>query len=275
MMNGVAQGHPDHDSCGTGFVTKLGKPATHEVIERALLALRRLAHRGASDADGSSGDGAGMMTALPEEFFRRCAGELGLTLPACFGVGMLFLPTGNHLQLRHTIEEMCSNAGLRFLGWRAVPTDSSTLGPQAAESAPSVWQCFLALAGEASDEDLESLLFLFRKRAEAELDPDAYFCSLSSRTIVYKGLLTPGQLSEFYPDLACPDFASTFAIFHQRFSTNTRPAWRLAQPFRFLAHNGEINTVVGNRRWLQAREAEIRTRLKAGEWFRCLEPDAG
>src|SRR5258708_2706820 len=276
MMNSVALGHPDHESCGTGFITRLGKPATHEVIERALLALQRLAHRGASDADGSSGDGAGLMTALPIEFFRGCAGELGLTLPASFAVGMLFLPPDSHLEMRRAIEAICSQSSLQLLGWREVPTNSSTLGPQATESAPSVWQCFLASADSASgpDEDLESLLFLFRKRAEAELGLDAYFCSLSSRTIVYKGLLTPGQLAQFYPDLASPDFASTFAIFHQRFSTNTRPAWRLAQPFRFLAHNGEINTVVGNRRWLQAREPKVRARLQAGEWFRCLEPDA-
>src|ERR1700682_1073993 len=188
MMNSDALGHPDHDSCGTGFITRLCRPATPEVIERALLALRRLSHRGASDADGSSGDGAGLMTALPEEFLRRRASELGMTLPASFAVGMLFLPPDSHLEMRRAIEAICSQSSLQLLGWREVPTSSSTLGPQAAASAPSVWQCFLASAKVAlgPDEDLESLLFLFRKRVEAELGLDAYFCSLSSRTIVYK-----------------------------------------------------------------------------------------
>ncbi|HKF20324.1 MAG TPA: glutamate synthase large subunit [Candidatus Angelobacter sp.] len=159
--------------------------------------------------------------------------------------------------------------GLECLGWREVPVNASVPGSRAAETLPSIWQCFLASTGSGCD--LEKQLFLLRKRAEAELGESVYFASLSSRTVVYKGLLSPWQLPLFYPDLLARDFASPFAVFHQRFSTNTRPAWPLAQPFRFLAHNGEINTIVGNRRWMRARESGIRRAFDAGDWFRSLE----
>jgi len=187
---------------------------------------------------------------------------------------MLFLRRDGNGDKRRTVEAIAAQRGLRFLGWREVPVDTSILGWRATETVPCIWQCFLAAnEDDEDDKDLEAELFLLRKQAEAELTSDFYFCSLSSRTIVYKGLLTPQQLPVFYPDLACDDFASKFAIFHQRFSTNTQPSWPLAQPFRLLAHNGEINTIVGNRRWAHAREAEVRQRLNAGAWFRSLEPD--
>jgi glutamate synthase (ferredoxin) len=262
-------GHVDHDACGTGFVAHLSGAATHEVMDRALGALQRLSHRGGVDADGASGDGAGLLTATPLKFMHRQAGLLGFALPGCFGLGMLFLPHGEESRVQREIERLAQAMGLACLGWRAVPVDPSVPGERAAETMPSVWQCFLAPADNSGR--CESKLFLFRKRAEAELGPAAYFCSLSSRTVVYKGLLAPWQLPLFYPDLREQDFESAFAIFHQRFSTNTRPAWPLAQPFRLLAHNGEINTITGNRRWMRARESELRRRFNADAWFRALE----
>ena len=269
MRKPSAHGHPDHDACGTGFITRLGQPASHEVVERALVALARLSHRGGVDADGASGDGAGLLTAIPQKFCRRLAAERGIQLPFGFALGMLFLAPDEQTRVQCRMEILAHSNQLQFLGWREVPIDSAAAGARAAETLPAIWQCFLAPENEA--DDFESRLFFFRKQAEAELGPAVYFCSLSSRTVVYKGLLAPRQLPLFYPDLQAADFESEFAIFHQRFSTNTQPAWRLAQPFRFLAHNGEINTIVGNRRWMFAREAELRRRLQVGEWFHGLE----
>jgi glutamate synthase (ferredoxin) len=269
MRSYSAQGHPDHDACGTGFIVRLGQPASHEVVELALSALKKLAHRGGVDADGSSGDGAGLLTAIPQAFFRRAAATLGIALPDRFGLGMVFLPAPDATRVRRMIEKLAPEMDLEFLGWREAPVNASVPGSRAAESLPAIWQAFFAASAPGSD--LETRLFLLRKRAEDELGESVYFASLSSRTVVYKGLLSPWQLPLFYPDLLSREFASPFAIFHQRFSTNTRPAWPLAQPFRFLAHNGEINTIVGNRRWMRARERGIRSALKTGEWFRCLE----
>ena len=264
-------GHPDHDACGTGFIVKLGGSATHEVVDRALVALQRLSHRGGVDADASSGDGAGLLTGIPRRMLSRVASNLRVPLPGVFGLGMLFIQRGEEGRVHAELGALAFDARLHLLGWREVPVNSSVLGPRAAGTAPSVWQCFLTTTGLG--DDFERRLFLLRKRAEAELADVAYFCSLSSRTVVYKGLLAPRQLAEFYPDLRDPDFETSFAIFHQRFSTNTQPSWRLAQPFRLLAHNGEINTITGNRRWMVAREPEIRAQLKAGQSFAALEND--
>src|SRR5215471_2038396 len=265
----LQRGHPDHDACGTGFIVRPGCEASHEVVERGLVALQRLSHRGGIDADGASGDGAGLMTEIPQRFIRRVAEESGISLPGCFALGMLFLPRDHQEWVRRAVETMARGMGLRYLGWREVPVNLNVLGTLAQKTLPSIQQCFFSPAG--TSDNFEAQLFLFRKRTEAGLGADAYCCSLSSRTLVYKGLLAPWQLAEFYPDLRRADFESRFAIFHQRFSTNTRPSWSLAQPFRLLAHNGEINTITGNRRWMHAREPEIRSRLKAGEWFRALE----
>jgi glutamate synthase domain-containing protein 2/glutamate synthase domain-containing protein 1/glutamate synthase domain-containing protein 3 len=264
-----AQGHPDHDACGVGFIVRLGERGSHEVVERALAALQRLTHRGGVDADGSSGDGAGLLTAIPQEFVRRVAGAEDIALPGEFGLGMLFLPAGEESRVQRTLAGLAPEMDLQCLGWRQVPVNTSVPGSRASETLPSIRQCFLASTD--SRGDLERQLFLLRKRAEAELGESVYFASLSSRTVVYKGLLSPWQLPLFYPDLLARDFESPFAIFHQRFSTNTRPAWPLAQPFRFLAHNGEINTIVGNRRWMRARERDIRHTFETGDWFRSLE----
>jgi glutamate synthase domain-containing protein 2/glutamate synthase domain-containing protein 1/glutamate synthase domain-containing protein 3 len=194
-------------------------------------------------------------------------------------MGMLFLPRDEQKRatVKDRLEQLTVNRGLRWLGWREVPINSSVLGFRATETAPSIWHCFLSnddrreRDSDLGQQQLEAELFLFRKQAEAELASAAYFCSLSSRTVVYKGLLAPWQLPLFYPDLDNQDFESSFALFHQRFSTNTEPSWTLAQPFRFLAHNGEINTIVGNRRWMHAREIAMRREQPPQEWFHALE----
>ena len=265
-------GHPDHDACGTGFVTRLGGAASYEIIQISLTALERLTHRGGVDADGASGDGAGLLTSLPQEFFRGCARELEIELPEHFGVGCAFLPGSATAEFRAAIEIAADTERLRVLGWRRVPVNVNALGRKALETMPEIWQFFVAPSHEANEaEGFERRLVLLRKRAEPLLPPRSYLCSLSSRTIVYKGLLTPWQFPQFYEDLRDRSFAVTFAVFHQRYSTNTQPSWHLAQPFRYIGHNGEINTIVSNRRWLRAKERQIQERLKVGPWFSVLE----
>ncbi len=261
---------PDHDACGVGFVVQLGSSGSREVVERALEALVRLSHRGGVDADGSSGDGAGLLTAIPDKFIRQCAHDAGIDLPETFGLGMAFLPPGNETEAYVAIESSAKKSGVRFLGWRDVPTDRRALGPCAVTTLPTVRQCFFAPVNKTSSF-FERQLFFLRKRIEAVAPAGTYLCSLSSRTVVYKGLLAPRQLPAFYSDLANPGFISPFAVFHQRYSTNTQPTWNLAQPFRFIAHNGEINTIGANRRWLRARERDIQRKFRVAKWFSAME----
>jgi len=259
----------DHDACGVGFVAQLGGAGSAEVVERALVALQRLSHRGGVDADGVSGDGAGLLTVIPQKLIRDRAREAEIELPEAFGLGMVFLPGEQQAEACAAIEASAKKTDLQCLGWRTVPNDPSVLGPRAAATLPAIRQCFLAAKDPTSD--LERLLFFCRKRAEAEAPRGTYFCSLSSRTVVYKGLFAPRQLAAFYADLTSADFASPFAVFHQRYSTNTQPTWHLAQPFRFVAHNGEINTLSANRRWMRARQAVLRRSFGVGDWFCALE----
>src|SRR5271154_7423830 len=262
-------GHPDHDACGTGFVARLGAAPAHDIVEFALTALARLTQRGGVGADGASGDGAGLLTSLPKEFFRARALEEGVQLPEAFGLGFAFLAAPFSLQARSAIHAAAEAQELEIVGWRRVPVDPATLGARARESMPEIWQFYVE--AENPGADFERQLALLRKRAEPLLPPRCYICSLSSQTVVYKGLLTPWQFPRFYEDLRDPSFATTFAVFHQRYSTNTQPSWHLAQPFRHVAHNGEINTIVSNRRWLRAKAAEYRSRLTVGSWFPLLE----
>ncbi len=269
----------DHDACGVGFIAQLGGPASHAVVERGLEALARLAHRGGVDADGRSGDGAGLLVALPKAFFRNTARVHGFELPGEFGVGMVFLQRGQENAALDALRSAVAKFDLSFLGWRSVPTDPSILGPRSRDSLPVVRQCFVAPRGGASHSDSPGLdssdfeLQLFRLRQELEtVSGTGYYCSFSSRTIVYKGLLTPEQLAPFYLDLNDPEFESAFVVFHQRYSTNTQPSWSLAQPFRFVAHNGEINTISSNRRWFQARGATLRRQLGLPDNSRLLQP---
>jgi glutamate synthase (ferredoxin) len=259
----------DHDACGVGLVAQIGGGTSREIVERALEALIRLAHRGGVDADGRSGDGAGLLTGIPDKLIRKNAKQAGIDLPSAYGLGMVFLPPGKEGAARNAIEAQAKEGGLTCLGWRPVPTDPEVVGPRAYEALPVIEQCFLTPQSETAD--FEGLLFRFRKEAEAQAPLGTYFCSLSSRTVVYKGLLTPCQLPAFYSDLRDPDFESPFAIFHQRYSTNTQPSWSLAQPFRFVAHNGEINTISGNRRWLRAKSPQMLRDLRFSEGVRLLE----
>ena len=259
----------DHDACGVGFVARLHSTGSREVVERALEALKRLGHRGGVDSDGRSGDGAGLLTAIPKRFFRNCAREAGIELPPVFALGMIFLPREQANTTRDWIEELARCRGLRVLGWRSVPTNPAIVGSRALDTLPVIEQCFLA--PRENGTELESRLFALRKQVESQAPTGAYFCSLSSRTVVYKGLLTPEQLPAFYSDLAAPGFTSPFAIFHQRYSTNTKPSWSLAQPFRCVAHNGEINTISANRRWIRAKESSLLSGLQLPSDTRLLE----
>jgi len=241
-----------------------------------LQALERLSHRGGVDADGASGDGAGLLTSLPSKFFRARAAEHDIQLGELFGVGMLFIPANRVADARVAVEDAIGRGKMRLAGWRRVPVNANALGQRAFESMPEIWQFFIEPTPTKTEAThagakFERSLALLRKRAEACLPERCYLCSLSSRTVVYKGLLTPWQFPQFYEDLRSTEFAAKFAIFHQRYSTNTQPSWQLAQPFRYVAHNGEINTVVSNRRWLRAKEREIRKHIGVGKWFRLLE----
>ena len=265
-------GHPDHDACGTGFVAQLGSPPSHGIILHALTALERLTHRGGVDADGASGDGAGLLTSIPEAFFRARAAEQGIELTEHFGLGFAFFPAGASTEARASVEAAADTERLRILGWRRVPVATASLGRMALETMPETWQFFVApFHATRGPSRFEWRLALLRKRAESLLPPRCYICSLSSQTIVYKGLLTPWQFPQFYEDLRDPSFAVTFAVFHQRYSTNTSPSWHLAQPFRYSAHNGEINTIISNRRWIRAKDRELRAKLTVGTWFKILE----
>src|SRR5260370_487253 len=266
--------HPGRDACGTGFIARLGGAPSYDIIQFALTALERLTHRGGVDADGASGDGAGLLTSLPQAFFRARAQEQGIELPEIFAVGFAFLPSSAVEDARASVEAAADTERLRIIGWRRVPVNTNSLGRRALETMPEIWQFFVEPFHPArAAARFEWRLALLRKRAESLLPPRCYICSLSSQTIVYKGLLTPWQFPQFYEDLRDPSFAATFAVFHQRYSTNTQPSWHLAQPFRYVAHNGEINTIVSNRRWLRAKAAEIRSRLTVGSWFPLLEED--
>src|ERR1700726_529998 len=265
-------GHPDHDACGTGFIARLGGAPHHDIIDHALTALERLTHRGGVDADGASGDGAGLLTSIPDPFFRARAQEQGIALPEVFGLGFAFFPAAAAAEARAAVEAAADIERLRVVGWRRVPVNINSLGRLALETMPETWQFFVEPFHPArAAARFEWRLALLRKRAESLLPARCYVCSLSSQTVVYKGLLTPWQFPQFYEDLRDPAFATTFAVFHQRYSTNTQPSWHLAQPFRYVAHNGEINTIVSNRRWLRAKQRELRARLTVGSWFTPLE----
>jgi glutamate synthase (NADPH/NADH) large chain/glutamate synthase (ferredoxin) len=256
--------HPDqeHDACGVGFIAKVSGERSHDVVERAIAALKSLAHRGAIDADAVTGDGAGILTQIPHELLRA---ELERKQKLLFrdedlGVGMLFLPRDDYAaaHCRKIVEQSVRAEGLAFLGWRDVPVDDTCLGRKAIETRPLIVQALVARTEEITDDEFERKLFLTqktseRKTFEAGVD-NFYVCSFSARTIVYKGLFNAPQVRKFFLDLKSPKFTSAFAIFHQRYSTNTFPTWHLAHPFRMMAHNGEINTIRGNRNLMRARE---------------------
>ena len=257
----------EHDACGTGFVAQVSGKASHHLIEVALQALVNLTHRGAQDADAETSDGAGIQTQIPTALLCSELQARNVTPPEPddLAVGMIFLPapsaTQNYEQSRSIIEQTSIAAGLILLGWRDPPIDYSIPGARARATAPSIKQILLARPLHLTIKQYERTLYHTRRLIEhrlrdARID-DCYIVSFSRSTIVYKGLLAPNELSRFYLDLADPRYTSAFAVFHQRYSTNTLPSWPLAQPMRLLAHNGEINTLLGNRNWMQAREGSL------------------
>ena len=272
MATGLYDPAYEHDACGVGMVADLHGRPDHDIVDRGLTVLERLAHRGASGAEVETGDGAGILVQIPHRFLAAAALDAGFSLPDAGGyaVGLAFLPDrrDDALKARTVVEQTAAEEGLAVLGWRPVPTEPEGLGKTALGAMPLIEQVFLAPATDGMDTmALERRAFVVRKRAEHAVD-GLYFPSLSARTIVYKGMLTSEQLREFFPDLRDPRFESGLALVHSRFSTNTFPSWPLAHPYRYLAHNGEINTLAGNRNWMRAREALLETSLIDGDLAR-------
>ena len=260
----------EHDSCGVGFVAQVDGRKSHEIIQKGIEVLVNLLHRGATGGDAKTGDGAGILIQLPDSFLRRETKSLKIDLPAegHYGVGMIFMPQDKKARnkCQQIIEEVISDEGLLFLGWRDVPVDSSCLGKNARDAQPYIMQCFIS-AQDKAPEELERKLYVVRKQAEHRIEEtltlgdDFYIPSMSTRTITYKGMMMGTQVSDFYRDLNDESLISALAVIHQRYSTNTFPSWKLAQPFRYLAHNGEINTLRGNINQMRSREKHLVCKL--------------
>ncbi len=278
----------EHDACGVGFIASLTGQPTREVVEKAVEALANLSHRGAVGADGKTGDGAGIHLEIPFQFFKEQIEATGRTLESgLLAVGMVFLPRRNldeQEQCRTIVESEAAKRGLIVYGWRRVPIDIAVIGEKAADVRPEIEQILLLkpspeeesrearnLAKTAFEAELYVLRRIIEKQVEAASIKDFYVCSLSSRSIIYKGMFLADQITAFYPDLADSRFVSRFAIFHQRYSTNTFPTWKLAHPFRVIAHNGEINTLKGNMAWMQGHEVRLESPVFGAE-IEALKP---
>lgn len=269
--------HPmfEHDSCGVGFVTHLDGRPRHKIVSDGLEILAHMQHRGAVGGDAVTGDGSGIMIRLPDAFFRNVLGERDLPPEGRYAVGMFFMPADGDVarQCRSVVEDVARDHHFGFLAWRKVPVDRSVLGSLALSTEPSVEQLFLDV-GDMPDDLVRRKLYVLRRSMEkhvAAISEACYVCSLSNRVIVYKGMLTCEQVRQYYLDLADASFASPFCIVHSRFSTNTLPEWRLAQPFRYLAHNGEINTLKGNIERQRAREGYMTSSI-LGEDLELVKP---
>ena len=263
----------EHDACGVGFVANIDGTRSHAIVEQGLTVLRNLTHRGACGCDPETGDGAGILMQVPDAFLRKVCAAADIELPAAgeYGVGLVFLP--RDVQERNRCEQafakIVREEGLKLLGWRTVPVDADKCGSLARRNLPEIRQIFVGRGARVPDQAaLERKLYVVRKRVERQiresnLNDREYFYvpSLSSRTLVYKGLLLPEQIPAFYLDLVDPDFTSALALVHQRFSTNTLPSWDRAHPYRFIAHNGEINTLRGNINWMHARQNQFASPL--------------
>ena len=255
--------HPDEfkDNCGFGLIAHMQGEASHHLLQTAIEALTCMTHRGGINADGKTGDGCGLLMQKPDVFLRAAAQQaFAVELPAQYAVGMVFLnqDESKASAARENMNREILAAGLQLIGWRKVPIDTSVLGRLALERLPQIEQVFIGGEG-LGDQDFAIKLFSARRRSSVAnaADTDHYICSFSSKTIIYKGLMMPADLQQFYPDLGDERLQTAICVFHQRFSTNTLPKWPLAQPFRFLAHNGEINTITGNRNWAQARRTKF------------------
>ena len=292
-INGVppAQGLYDpaqeHDACGIGFVASIRGEKSHDIIRDGIQVLLNLAHRGACGCDAETGDGAGVLIQIPHKFYARECAKLGfeLPLPGSYGVGMTFLPVEKHprLQCEGIIERIVREEGLTVLGWRDMPTFASAIGRVARASQPYIQQIFVGRPPGMDEDAFERKLYVVRKRAENEIrecgEENAstfYIPSLSCRTVVYKGLVLAAQLTNFYRELSDPDVVSALCLVHQRFSTNTFPSWQRAHPYRYIAHNGEINTLRGNVNWMHARQSLLASPLFGDDLkklFPIIEPD--
>ena len=261
IADGLYNPANEHDACGVAMVATLNKLPTHEIVSQALTALRNLEHRGASGAEPDSGDGAGILIQIPDKFYRSTV-DFELPPVTHYATGILFVSSGEN-EFKKQIDKIATEEGLKILGWRDLPINSSSLGKTALSVMPDFKQVFIAGNLNESDLVLERMVYCLRKRIENNYN--IYIPSLSSRTVVYKGMLTTGQLEEFFPDLSEPLVESSFALVHSRFSTNTFPSWPLAHPYRYIAHNGEINTVKGNRNWMSARESLLESDLIPGD----------
>jgi Glutamate synthase domain 1 len=256
----------EHDACGVGLAMTLKGEKSHAIVEKGLQVLENMVHRGAESADNITGDGAGIMVQIPHEFILL----QGIAVPAegRYGTGLVFLPQDEEERAfcLNIIKENASKENLSLLFVRDVPVNSDCLGEIALSNEPAIKQLFVS--GPGSSEELERKLFILRKKVEKAIyaskigeDRSFYMVSLSTRQMIYKGMLSSTQLREYFPDLSNPNFTSRLAMVHSRFSTNTFPTWDLAQPFRMLAHNGEINTIRGNRQWMQSRESVLESDL--------------
>ena len=263
----------EHDACGVGFVVNIKGRKSHELVRQGLEVLLNLDHRGACGCEANTGDGAGILMQIPHRFFGRVAAESGFDLPepGQYGVAMVFLPRDNKHRryCERAFERIVREEGQKVLGWRTVPTDNSMIGATAKATEPVVRQCFIGRNRRiADDQAFERALFLIRKRAYSEVrnagEPGTHFwyvASMSCRTVVYKGMLMPAQVDQYFPDLRAEDMETALALVHSRFSTNTFPSWERAHPYRYLAHNGEINTLRGNINWMHARQAMFESPL--------------
>ncbi|MGB9692717.1 MAG: glutamate synthase subunit alpha, partial [Candidatus Sumerlaeaceae bacterium] len=270
----------EHDACGVGFVVDIKGRKSHEIVEQALRILVNLSHRGACGCDAETGDGAGILIQIPHEFFARECARLGIQLPAPgqYGVGVAFFsPNPGHREAcQRRIEQVVAEEGQEFLGWRDVPVQPQYIGEVARSVMPIIRQFFIKKKGIYAGQDVfERKLYVIRKWANRRIKDEQlpgfemfYMPSLSSRTVIYKGMLMAKQIPLFYPDLTDPLVTSAIALVHSRFSTNTFPSWELAHPYRMIAHNGEINTLRGNRNWMRARQATLTSALFGDEIYK-------
>ena len=255
----------EHDACGLGFVARIDGRPTRETVEQGLDVLHNLEHRGTTGSDPETGDGAGILTQIPDAFFRRACGELGIELPDSggYGIGVLFESGGSgEADCGERLGGICAEEGQELLGFRDVPLEPGAVGKVARSVMPRIRQFFVKRRG-GDEMGFERKLYVIRRRLHKETGGSSgcYVVSLSSKTVIYKGLLKGRQLARFYPDLGDPNFASAISLVHERFSTNTLGSWELAHPYRFIAHNGEINTIKGNVNWMRARESRLRSEL--------------
>lgn len=267
----------EHDACGVGFIVHMKGQKSHEIVEQALTILVNLDHRGACGCETNTGDGAGILMQVPHRFLKKVAAAENIELPEAgqYGVGMVYCSPDSaaRAQGQQVFETVVAQEGLKVLGWRDVPTNNAPIGNTAKASEPFMRQVFIArtlgaqLSPNLSDDlDFERKLYIIRKLSHnairaTQIDPYWYPSSISCRTMVYKGMLMPLQVGEYYPDLHDPDMESALALVHSRFSTNTFPSWERSHPYRYIAHNGEINTMRGNINWMIARQSMFESEL--------------